>query len=728
MPPYDYGRLYNAASQMRFHLPGVPLSTATVAVATDAGFDVLDGSTHLATVTVKAGDEWDYYRNMWMAAVRDAPHNAMTRDADWLGISSLTDLPTTAPILCAGDPVGLRAVPGRPDLALTGATLVDETCGGWLVQPQRLSKVPEAPIAVPAQCVGALPNWPLLGISVACLRAFAGAHGEQLADATTEEVCNRVCKPLTEAPGRSLCTCIQHVRATDAEGRPFVGAPTAFVSHARAYRFSDLLASIEKYARKQPEPDEVYVWLDVFSQHQHWVGDVGSAARVVNWDVVFELTIAAIGSTCFVLSPWHAPLPLQRAWMLWEALATLEAKARLTVLVPPDEERLLERALVDDFESIYVAISSVNARQAVCFTPDDAAMIHAAIERSVGHSKLNQDMTGALRRWLADAGRSALARLPATVRGTSTLLRQYAKLLKLALGQLDEAAVLYREALDAHRTTLGDRDPETLALIGTMASLLQDQGKLSEAEPLKREVLSVQREMLGDRHPDTLVAINAMASLLQSQGKLDEAEPLYREALDARRATLGDRHKKTLRAIHDMAVLLQQRGQMDEAKQLYLEAFEGRRAVFGDRHPRTIDTMSDLAQLLKAQRKLDEAQPLMREALEARREMLGDRHHYTLTSINCMAVLLKDQGRLDEAEPLMHEALAGRRATLGNRHRHTLVSISSMAALLVAQGKLDQAEPLYREALEGRRATLGDEHPDTLVSIKDLARMQELKA
>ena len=77
-PQYDYARVYNAASQMRFHLPGVPLSTATVAVVTDAGFDVLNGSTYLATVTVKAGDDWDHYRNMWMSTVRDAPHIAMT--------------------------------------------------------------------------------------------------------------------------------------------------------------------------------------------------------------------------------------------------------------------------------------------------------------------------------------------------------------------------------------------------------------------------------------------------------------------------------------------------------------------------------------------------------------------------------------------------------------------------------------------------------------------------
>ena len=48
----------------------------------------------------------------------------------------------------------------------------------------------DAPVEreVPAAAVGALPNWPFLGVSVACLRAFAEAHEALLAGATTEDV------------------------------------------------------------------------------------------------------------------------------------------------------------------------------------------------------------------------------------------------------------------------------------------------------------------------------------------------------------------------------------------------------------------------------------------------------------------------------------------------------------------------------------------------------------
>ena len=43
-------------------------------------------------------------------------------------------------------------------------------------------------------------------------------------------------------------------------------------------------------------------------------------------------------------------------------------------------------------------------------------------------------------------------------------------------------------------------------------------GKLGEAEPLCREALAAHRETLGDRHPGTLSSINTMASLLHDQG------------------------------------------------------------------------------------------------------------------------------------------------------------------------------------------------------------------
>ena len=62
-----------------------------------------------------------------------------------------------------------------------------------------------------------------------------------------------------------------------------------------------------------------------------------------------------------------------------------------------------------------------------------------------------------------------------------------------------------------------------------MGALLQAMGRLDDAEPLFREALDAFRATLGDRHPHTLASINNMGQLLQNMGRLDDAEPLLRE-------------------------------------------------------------------------------------------------------------------------------------------------------------------------------------------------------
>jgi hypothetical protein len=127
------------------------------------------------------------------------------------------------------------------------------------------------------------------------LLVFALAHEALLVDATTEDVCERVCKPLTETAGDSLAACLVRL-------------------------FRDLIDTVCVHVSSLPEEEHErhYVWLDIFSQYQHWIGDVGTAQRPCNWDVVFQLTTAAIGHTCLVFAPWRDAVPLRRAWMLWD--------------------------------------------------------------------------------------------------------------------------------------------------------------------------------------------------------------------------------------------------------------------------------------------------------------------------------------------------------------------------------------------------------------------------
>ena len=81
---------------------------------------------------------------------------------------------------------------------------------------------------------------------------------------------------------------------------------------------------------------------------------------------------------------------------------------------------------------------------------------------------------------------------------------------------------------------LGDRHQSTLTSINNMGSLLQAMDQLEEARLLFAEALQASKETLGDNHPSTLLSINNLAFLLGNQDTLAEAEAKAEAEAEAR--------------------------------------------------------------------------------------------------------------------------------------------------------------------------------------------------
>ena len=62
-----------------------------------------------------------------------------------------------------------------------------------------------------------------------------------------------------------------------------------------------------------------------------------------------------------------------------------------------------------------------------------------------------------------------------------------------------------------------------------MSTELQGMDQLEEARTLFEEALQARKETLGDRHPDTLRSISSMAWLLSEMGQLEEARLLFQD-------------------------------------------------------------------------------------------------------------------------------------------------------------------------------------------------------
>ena len=524
---------------------------------------------------------------------------------------------------------------------------------------------------------------------------------------TTENVCFGIVKPATEALG---CAYTEKLLKEGSDG---VLPATAFVSHAWKYTFVDVVEALLGL------PDYTSAWFDVFTVNQH----ASTNFHASWWYTTFKDAVASIGHTVLVLMPWKDPIPLTRAWCIWEILCTIDAGgAALDVRLPAVEREALVDFLVrNGAESIVEAMLKLDVQRAEAWKDEDRDNILAAVrEYSGGASEVNKRVKDQMRSWLTETARTALDGLSGESRALSDLLLSVADLFA-EQGKNDEAETLYREALDGRRREFGDAHSKTISTMCNLAIVLKGQGKYDEAEKLYRKALEGKLKSVGDGHPDTLGPKNNLALLLSKQGKHDEAERLLREALEGRQREQGDAHPDTLGTMGNLGVVLYDQRKYDEAERLHREALKGKRRWLGHLNPATLLSAMSLALVVKKLGKNDEAEKLYHEALEGRRRVLGNHHPDTLHSMESLAHVLNAKKRFLEAAKLHREAIEGRRHKLGEEHPDTLGAKASLAISLRGHGEYDEAERLQRDVLAARRRTLGDGHSSTINSMVSLA-------
>ena len=77
-------------------------------------------------------------------------------------------------------------------------------------------------------------------------------------------------------------------------------------------------------------------------------------------------------------------------------------------------------------------------------------------------------------------------------------------LLLEAQGCLEDARLLYVDALEGRRRTLGPSHPNTFSSMYNLATLLADMNEREAAAGLLRECFAGRQRVLGPDHPDTV--------------------------------------------------------------------------------------------------------------------------------------------------------------------------------------------------------------------------------
>ena len=302
----------------------------------------------------------------------------------------------------------------------------------------------------------------------------------------------------------------------DEHDATLVGEANVFVSHAWEMPFDALVAALrdaDAALRAQAPGTTPYFWLDVLVNDQF-----AAPTRSFSWwSTVFRESVRRIGRTVVVLD-WEQPLPLVRAWCVWEMFCSVSDGAALELALPSASRAAAKRAFVENFNSVEARLCRIYLQDADAFhggsgkrscrslpggcpsvalgqsCPNDRELILRAVSEAPGGVEaVTSAVTGALRGWLVRAAREELGEAASGGGGGSDSAAASELHFFLArfledCGRPGEAEALMREGLAARRRTCGDDDSRTLLSARDLGALLVARGDTAGTELLAREL------------------------------------------------------------------------------------------------------------------------------------------------------------------------------------------------------------------------------------------------
>ncbi len=410
----------------------------------------------------------------------------------------------------------------------------------------------------------------LFGVRLSFFRTFVKRCGEEAAleKLTTCEVMEQFVKPQTKASQLSLC---EQLISDGGDGAAFVETAKVFLSHAWKYLFLDLVASVERRFRGSADPDPV-VWFDVFSVSQHKAGERNFAW----WNNTFLNAVGNMGEVVMVMQPWRAPIPLTRAWCIFEAYSAEATSSRFSIAMSDADAKDLVKQICENPSALFATLRRVYCEACTATNLEDRDRIFDTVRQSVGFAQLDSMVAF----MMVEAVCAELLIQADTARDAEDLAG--AACLLQALAQLRGLQRNYAEAERLHRECLAtaglvSADIHTHASLG-IARACTRQGKHAEAMEAYRSVL--QAVFLCHDDPVSMEAASGLALECFAVAEMhDEADLLAVEWKDA--CAKG----KCSPALRNFGQLRLAQGRMVDAEDLFRAGLDALREQWGEWSP-----------------------------------------------------------------------------------------------------------------------------------------------
>jgi tetratricopeptide (TPR) repeat protein len=264
-----------------------------------------------------------------------------------------------------------------------------------------------------------------------------------------------------------------------------------------------------------------------------------------------------------------------------------------------------------------------------------------------------------------------------------------------------EAVKFGQDALCVWRESLGEDDPQVLALSVEVAIAIYMQGDMSRARELLLRIRPLlQRFTEGEGFKALLLCENIYGAVLRVRSQFREALTLDLSILPRYESTFGDQHERTLNVRNNIAIDYRHLGQYQQALETDERTFADRREILGHHDPITLASANATARDLRGQGRYQESLDAARQVVTAFAAAGGRENIRWLQACGGFATALRKAGHYWDALQESEHVLQRYREHLGADHMYTLQAAADLVNSRRAVGDLPGAEELARQTYD----------------------------
>jgi tetratricopeptide (TPR) repeat protein len=551
-----------------------------------------------------------------------------------------------------------------------------------------------------------------------------------LKNLSTQTVCLEFLLPRTKSSGLSFCKLL----ARDQPG--LVKPANIFISHAWSDRFLEVVDAIlhffQGYDKDGKKEEDVVVWFDLFSNNQN-------KNHVINRDFTwwcndFKSAIEAFHHTVMIVTNWKDPLPLKRAWCLFEIYCTAITNSSFDIAMSSNQQVSFLAEMKDgkSNETLNDMFSNINVLKSQSSVQEDRERIFDVIKTSIGFDKINKTILEKMRNWITIAAEELLMKISGATEGSPLFkegqeeeyynIKSVMASIHFHQGKHETAETLYLECFNERKRIIGIEHVSTLRTMYDLSLVSFFLRKDNLALPYVEECYTLRKKLLGEDHTDTLLALCLFARLHNSTANFVKAEALFEECLKKQTKILGPRHRNTLDTMLAYSRCYNGQGKLKEGEELLRPCCTLKEEVLGFDHPDTLAAKWDLADLYQGRGKSEEAANLYAMIYEERKRIFGDDHIKTIQSYLQLTTMCEEKGENDEAERIYKDCYEKCVIAFGETHVETLLIEKSYATFLYStRNDFPQAETIFLKILINLEEKLGKTHFDVIPTLETLS-------